>query len=47
MNNIFIESLCRLYVAGRVDDKKLKTLLAENKITQQEYDHIISAKNEE
>lgn len=47
MNNIFVESLCRLYKAGRVDNEKLKSLLAENKITKQEYDHIISANNAE
>lgn len=43
----FVESLCRLYRANKVDMKKLGELLAFNKITQQEYDYIISAKNEQ
>lgn len=41
----FIESLCRLYKANRIDNKKLDELLANKKINQQEYDYIISAKN--
>lgn len=43
----FVESLCRLYRANKIDIKKLGELLALNKITQQEYDYIISAKNEQ
>ena len=41
----FIESLCRLYVAHKIDDKKLNELLASKKINKQEYDYIISANN--
>ena len=36
----FVESLKRLYKAGRVTDEKLQTL----EITQEEYDYIISTK---
>ena len=43
----FIQSLCRLYRANKIDMKKLDELLALNKITQQEYDYIVSADNEE
>lgn len=43
----FVESLCRLYRANKIDIKKLDELLALNKITQQEYDYIISANNEQ
>lgn len=43
----FVESLCRLYRANKIDMKKLSELLALNKITQQEYDYIISANNEQ
>ena len=42
----FVESLCRLYRADKIDVKKLGELLASNKITQQEYDYIVSADNE-
>lgn len=43
----FVESLCRLYRANKIDIKKLGELLASHKITQREYDYIISAKNEQ
>ena len=43
----FVESLCRLYRANKVDMKKLDELLALNKITKQEYEYIISADNEQ
>lgn len=43
----FVESLCRLYKANKIDIKKLGELLAFNKITKQEYEEIISAKNEQ
>ena len=43
--NQFVESLWRLYKNSRVDDKKLNELLMSNKITKQEYEYIISAKN--
>lgn len=40
----FIESLTRLLQANQINENKLKELLKNNKITQQEYNHIISAK---
>lgn len=40
----FIESLCRMYVAKTIDDKKLNELLVSKKINQQEYSRIVSAK---
>lgn len=43
----FVQSLCRLYRANKIDMKKLDEFLALNKITRQEYDYIISAENEE
>lgn len=39
----FVESLKRLYKAGRVTMAKLNSLLAEGKITKEEYDYIIEA----
>ena len=45
--NQFIESLCRLYKDNRIDNEKLNELLVYKKINQQEYDFIISVKNEE
>ena len=45
--NQFIESLCRLYRANKIDIKKLGELLASKKITQQEYDCIVSAVKEQ
>lgn len=39
----FVESLARLYIANKINKNKLKELLNTNKITQQEYDYIISA----
>ena len=44
--NQFVESLCRLYKDNRIDDQKLNELLIHKKITQQEYDLIISVKND-
>ena len=44
--NQFIESLCRLYKFNKIDDKKLNELLSSKKITKQEYDYVISAKND-
>jgi hypothetical protein len=41
----FVESLCRLYSANKIDNKKLNELLATQKITKQEYEYIISKKN--
>ncbi len=41
----FVESLRRLYNAKKVNKDKLDELLSSNKITQQEYDYIISAEN--
>lgn len=43
--NQFIESLARLYKVDKIDNKKLDILLASKKITKQEYDYIVSAKN--
>lgn len=40
----FIESLARLYRANRINEDKLKELLAIKKINQQEYNYIISVK---
>ena len=44
--NQFVESLCRLYKADKVDKKKLDELLSSKKINKQEYDYIISATND-
>lgn len=41
--NQFVESLCRLYKAEKIDKDKLNKLLSSNKINQQEYEYIISA----
>ena len=41
----FIESLCRLYKAEKINRVKLDALLASKKINQQEYDYIITAEN--
>lgn len=41
----FIESLCRLYKDGKVSNATLERLLADNKITKQEYAIIISVNN--
>jgi phospholipid N-methyltransferase len=40
----FVESLTRLYQNNRIDETKLKELLTTNKINQQEYNYIVSAK---
>ena len=45
--NQFVESLCRLYRANKIDAKKLGEFLALNKITKQEYEYIISVDNEQ
>lgn len=42
--NQFIESLYRLYGLDKVCTEHLDKLLANKKITRQEYDYIISAK---
>ncbi len=42
--NQFIESLKRLYEKEQVRKEWLDKLLASKKITEQEYDYIISAK---
>lgn len=41
----FIESLYRLYQIEKVNKAKIDALLTSKKITKQEYDYIISAKN--
>lgn len=45
--NQFVESLWRLYKDSKINDAKLNELLMSKKITKQEYDYIISAKNAE
>ena len=42
--NQFIESLARLYLANKINENKLKELLATKKINQQEYDYIAAKK---
>lgn len=44
--NVFVESLCRLYLARRVSEEKLKELLNNGKITEEEWNLIISGKEE-
>lgn len=39
----FVESLYRLYKAKRIQKEKIDAFLSSKKITQQEYDYIISA----
>lgn len=38
--NQFVESLKRLYSLGKINQEKLKSLLKENKLTQEEYNYI-------
>lgn len=38
----FVESLKRLYEAGRIILAKIDTLLTETKLTQEEYDYIVA-----
>lgn len=42
--NQFIESLARLYLANKINENKLKELLINQKINQQEYDYIAAKK---
>ena len=42
--NQFIESLARLYLVNKINENKLKELLINKKITQQEYDYIAAKK---
>lgn len=42
--NQFVESLTRLFNTNQINENKLKELLINKKINQQEYDYIISAK---
>ena len=44
--NQLIESLYRLYKDGKVSDATLDRLLSDKKINKQEYEFIISVKNE-
>ena len=39
----FVDSLYRLYKAKRINKDKIDAFLSSKKITQQEYDYIISA----
>lgn len=41
----FVESLARLYAFDKIELVQLDKLLKSNKINQQEYTYIISAKN--
>ena len=43
--NQFVESLLRLYKEDKVSNQTLDRLLTNKKITKQEYEYIISAKN--
>ena len=43
----FVESLYRLYGTNKINKEKLDVLLASKKITPQEYEYIISAKEVE
>jgi len=38
----FVESIRRLYRAGKISLDKVKELLADGKITTEEYDYIVS-----
>ena len=38
-----VESFRRLYKAGKITEEKVAELLAEGKITQEEYEYIIGA----
>ncbi len=40
----FVNSLYRLYGASKINKEKLDALLVSNKITRNEYEYIISAK---
>ena len=40
----FIESLRRLYNTDKIQKEKLDTLLASKKITQQDYNYILTGK---
>ncbi len=43
--SMFINSLKRLYVAGKIVLAKLDTFLTEGKVTQEEYNYIASQKD--
>ena len=45
--NLVIDSLMRLYKAQKVSKKTIDTLLSDKKITQVEYEYIISSRKEE
>lgn len=42
--NQFVESLFRLYDADKIDVSKIDKLLSDGKISKQEYDYVLSAK---
>lgn len=44
--NQFINSLWRLYKFNKIDNTKLLKLLEDKKINAEEYEYIISAKND-
>ena len=39
--SVFVESLRRLFQAGRLTEEKLATLKQENKISEAEYEYIV------
>lgn len=43
-NSAFIESLKRLYKAGKITKKKLKSMVDSGTITQEQFDEIIAGK---
>ena len=45
MNRQFVESMKRLYVDGKVDEKKIVELCVSGKITKEEKAYILEVKN--
>lgn len=39
--SVFIEAMRTMYLNGKVDEKKLKTLLNTGKISAEEYEYIV------
>lgn len=46
MSNQFVESLRRLYKKDKISEKRLKELLDSKKIKENEYQYILSVKEE-
>ena len=40
--SVFVESLKRLYATGKISDGRLRAFIKSGRITQQEYDYIVS-----